>query len=117
MLEHRSQKLLPRPQWLLRLVNYTAMAASLIGFGLGIGAVGYHYAGGFRWLDAAFNAAMILTGMGPVDRLDSDGAKLFAMAYAVFSQLVFLGSIGVLVAPWAHRLLHIVNAEVDDGNS
>lgn len=117
MFEHRSQKLLARPLWLRRFAIYAALAAGLIAFGLGIGTIGYRYAAGFAWIDAAFNAAMILTGMGPVDRLDSDAGKLFAMAYALFSQLVFIGSVGVLVAPWAHRLLHIVNADVDDDDS
>ena len=114
MFEHRSQPLLPLPLWLWRLARFAALAGAMIGFGLGIGTLGYHYAAGFAWLDAALNAAMILTGMGPVDRLETAPAKLFAIAYSLFSGILFLGSAGVLVVPWIHRLLHIVHAEFED---
>jgi len=33
-------------------------------------------------------------------------AKLFASFYALFSGLVFVGIASVLVAPFAHRVLH-----------
>jgi hypothetical protein len=49
---------------------------------------------------------MILTGMGPVDRMDSTSAKLFASAYALFSGVAFLTSVGVLFAPLVHRFMH-----------
>ena len=114
MFEHRSQPLLPRPLWLRRLARSTALAGAIVVAGLGIGMLGYHYAGGLAWLDATLNAAMILAGMGPVDRLETSAAKLFAIGYALFSGIVFLGSAAVLVAPWIHRLLHIVHAEVED---
>src|SRR5262249_20372657 len=117
MLEHRSQKLLPRHLWLRRLASFTASAAGLVGVGLGIGGLGYHYPGDLPLIEAAYNAAMILTGMGAVDRLQTDGAKIFAIAYAFFSQLVFIGSVGVLVTPWVHRLLHTVHAELEEDKS
>jgi hypothetical protein len=59
------------------------------------------------------NAAMILTGMGPVDQITTTGGKLFAIAYALFSGIVFLGTAAILVAPWLHRLLHRLHADVD----
>ena len=73
---------------------------------LGIGVVGYHYLGELEWLDALLNASMILGGMGPVDPLHKPGAKLFASGYASFSGLAFIGVASLLVAPFAHRLLH-----------
>ena len=59
---------------------------------------------------------MILTGMGPVDRMETVGGKLFATFYAIFSGVAFLGTTGILVAPWAHRLLHRFHADLDDEN-
>jgi hypothetical protein len=58
------------------------------------------------WLDALLNAAMLLGGMGPVDKPLTDGGKLFASLYALFAGIVFLVAIGVMLAPIVHRLLH-----------
>lgn len=114
MFEHRSEPVLPLLAWLRRVGWSAAVACLLVGFGLGVGAVGYHALAGLGWLDATLNAAMILTGMGPVDRLTTPAAKLFAIAYALFSGLVFLTAGGLISAPWLHRLLHSLHAEDPD---
>jgi hypothetical protein len=49
---------------------------------------------------------MILGGMGPVDPLVTPSAKLFASFYALFSGLAFVGIASLIVAPFAHRLVH-----------
>jgi hypothetical protein len=54
---------------------------------------------------------MILSGMGPVDRMETTSAKLFAALYALFSGLVFIGVTGVILAPWVHRLFHWIHLE------
>ena len=42
------------------------------------------------WRDAFVNTAMLLGGMGPVDPLKTDGGKVFAGLFALYSGLVFL---------------------------
>ena len=78
-----------------------------------MGAFGYHRFEGLPWIDATLNAAMILTGMGPVDELHTRGGKLFALAYALFSGFVFLTAMVLLFAPIAHRVLHRFHLEMD----
>jgi hypothetical protein len=56
---------------------------------------------------------MILGGMGPVDRMETDAAKLFSAFYALFSGLVFIAVMGVVIAPWLHRMIHVLHAEED----
>jgi hypothetical protein len=73
---------------------------------LEIGVLGYHFLGGLSWIDSLLNASMILGGMGPVDPLHSSTAKIFASCYALFSGLAFIGIASLIVAPFAHRLLH-----------
>ena len=80
---------------------------------VGIGMAGYHVWGGLGWLDSFLNASMILTGMGPVDRMDTDAGKLFASLYAIFSGVAFLGFVGVLFAPAYHRFLHKFHLDAD----
>jgi hypothetical protein len=75
------------------------------------GAVGYHITEGLSWIDALFNAAMILTGMGPASELHTDSGKVFATTYALYSGLVFVVVLGILGAPLFHRLLHRFHLE------
>jgi hypothetical protein len=79
-----------------------------------VGVAGYHYIAGFTWLDALLNAAMILGGMGPVGQLTSDGAKVFASLYALFSGLVFVVAVSIFVSPLLHRLLHRLHLDDSD---
>jgi hypothetical protein len=111
MYEHRSHPLLPWPKFLRRVGRHLAMALIVIGVALGVGVVGYHWLGGLGWIDSLLNASMILGGMGPVDPLKSDVAKIFASLYALFSGLAFIGIAGLMLAPFAHRLLHRVHLE------
>ena len=80
--------------------------AALIVLALGMGAVGYHVLDGLPWLDAVLNAAMILTGMGPIAPISTPAAKVFATFYALFSGVFFLTMVAVLLAPALHHFLH-----------
>jgi len=62
-------------------------------------------------VDALLNASMILGGMGPVTELKTDAGKLFASFYALFSGIVFLVTVGIILAPMVHRFLHKLNIE------
>ena len=111
MYEHRSRRLLTWPRFLRRAARHLLAALLVVGCAVGAGTLGYHTAGGLNWVDAFLNASMILSGMGPVDRMETATAKLFAALYALFSGLVFIGVIGVVVAPWVHRLFHWIHME------
>jgi len=113
MLEHHTKPLLPFGLFLKRVVRYTGFTILLIGFSLGIGVIGYHFLDGLSWLDALLNAAMILTGMGPVDPMKTDEAKWFASFYAIFSGVAFLSTVAVFLTPMVHRLLHKYHLDQD----
>jgi uncharacterized membrane protein len=89
-----------------RVVQHFVLALLVVVVALGIGISGYHYLAELNWIDSFLNASMILGGMGPVDSLHSVAAKIFAACYALFSGLVFIGIASLMVAPFAHRLLH-----------
>jgi len=91
-----------------------ALAGGLIGFSLSLGILGYHFIAGLKWVDALLDAAMILSGMGPVSPLTSNAAKVFASAYALFSGVVFISSTGILLSPVFHRVLHRFHIEERD---
>jgi len=106
MYERRNHPLLSRGKFARRVARHLLLALFVIGIALGIGVLGYHCIGGLSWMDSLLNASMILGGMGPVDQLQSNAAKLFASFYALFSGLAFIGIASLMVAPFAHRLLH-----------
>jgi hypothetical protein len=109
--EHRKQRVLSPLQFARRVVGHFALAFLAIAVALGIGVVGYHALAGLGWVDSLLNASMILGGMGPVDPLQSSAAKVFASLYALFSGLVFIGILGVILAPFVHRLLHRLHVQ------
>lgn len=111
MYERRTHRLLPWNKFLKRATRHLLFAVELIAAAVGIGTVGYHALGQLPWLDAFLNASMILSGMGPVDRLEAPSAKVFAALYALFSGLMFIGIAGVVLAPWLHRLFHWIHVE------
>lgn len=106
MYEHRTHPLLNRASFLRRVWFHMLLAFAFITFGLGLGVLGYHFLGNLAWIDALLNAAMILSGMGPVDAMQNAMGKLFASFYALFSGLAFIAVASILVAPFAHRVLH-----------
>jgi hypothetical protein len=104
--ERKGEALLPLPRFLGRLTKCLLIAMGIAFGGLFLGVLGYHFISGLPWIDALLNAAMILTGMGPVDPMKTAAAKLFATAYALFSGVIFLTSMGIVLAPVFHRVVH-----------
>jgi len=113
-LEHRGQPFLSREKFILRMLFYIAAALFVVALSLAIGILGYHFFEKLSWLDALLNASMILAGMGPVNEIQTQAGKIFASFYALFSGIVFLLSVGVLIAPIMHRFFHRFHLELDD---
>ena len=111
MYERTSQPLLKPRAFMRRAAGHLLAAVIVIVLADALGTLGYHLLAGLGWVDAFLNASMILGGMGPVDRLDSSAAKVFAALYALFSGLLFIAVVAVILAPWAHRLLHTFHVE------
>ena len=112
-LEHRKQKIVPLPYFFLRLGRYTLFCVLLIALSVLIGTIGYKYFGQLSWLDSFYMSCMILTGMGPVAEMKTTTSKLFSSFYALYSGVAFLSVTAVFFAPIIHRILHILQVEVD----
>ncbi|MBX3004681.1 MAG: hypothetical protein KF821_02505 [Anaerolineales bacterium] len=112
--ERRTQPLLPRRQFVLRIGRHVLLALALMSVFLLLGILGYHWLAGMAWLDAVLNAAMILSGMGPVNAIDGAAGKWFATAYALVSGLIFTLTTGIVVSPMLHRVFHSLHVEGDE---
>ena len=109
--EHKKKALQPYPEFLKRLSLYFFIALLLVLISAMIGCLGYHYIGKLPWMDAFYNACMILTGMGPVAEMQTGAAKLFSSFYALYSGIAFLSTIVIFLAPVIHRLMHVFHLE------
>ena len=114
MFEHHTKPLLPRREFYRRIARNAGLGLIVIAVSLGIGMAGYHGFEKLSWLDAFLNAAMILSGMGPVATLQTDAGKLFAGCYALYSGIALISIVGIIFAPIVHRFLHKFHLE-DEG--
>ena len=109
--EQHGQKLAPFSVFAGRVAKHVALACCVLGVVLCIGIAGYHWLAGLAWIDSLLEASMILGGMGPVNPIKTASAKVFASAYALFSGVVFIGVMGIVLTPLAHRLMHEFHVE------
>ena len=115
--ERRHERLLPVRLFVRRVSRAMMLWLALTMAGLGIGMIGYGASEGMSGVDAFVNAAMILSGMGPVTELKTAGGKLFAGFYAIFSGLFVVVATGFVLAPILHRVLHSFHIEEGKGDN
>lgn len=109
--EHVSQAVLHRQRFLRRVARGAALGGVLIALSLLAGMAGYHWLLRLSWVDSFENAAMILSGMGPIAAPADTAAKIFAGSYALFSGFAVIFCSGVVFAPVVHRFLHRLHVE------
>ncbi|HET9160133.1 MAG TPA: hypothetical protein VFN88_05930 [Caulobacteraceae bacterium] len=97
-----------------RMAFSVSLSLILVAISLAVGMVGYHDLAGLNWIDSFLNASMILGGMGPLAELHTNGAKVFAGLYALYSGLFLILVAGLILAPALHRLLHRLHIDDKD---
>jgi hypothetical protein len=113
MYESRKDRPIAGHRFARRLALHAAVAVGVLFGSLLLGMAGYAYFEGLAWRDAFLNAAMLLGGMGPVDKLRTEGGKLFAGVYALYAGMVFLVVASLILAPVVHRVLHTFHWDAD----
>jgi len=108
------KKLIPHKEYRKRVLRNVLFSTALLCFSLAIGMAGYMFFFKINWIDSLLNASMILTGMGPVNAAPTNGAKLFASFYAIYSGVAFLTSVAMVFAPVFHRFLHKFHLDLDE---
>ncbi len=114
MYETRREPVVSGAQFRARMLRHVAAAAAIACGSLFMGMAGYVYFEHLSWLDAFVDASMLLGGMGPVHDPQTAGGKLFAGCYALYAGLIFLVTVGVVLAPILHRALHKFHWRQDD---
>ena len=115
MADQKKIKLAPVKVYYKRLWKNAFFGITIMLVCLLIGVLGYKFTiPQMDWYDSLLNASMILSGMGPM--IDpsitlTKTAKVFASLYALFSGVAFISTIGILIAPIAHRFFHKLHIE------
>lgn len=110
---HRSP-VLPRRLFALRMIRFAMIAVVMDALGLAVGAVGYHYLENLSWLDAGVNAALVMTGNGPIHPPHTDGGKQFTLLFALLGVILFAAVTAVLLIPVFHRIIHRFHSAIED---
>ena len=112
--ERRRHPLLPPRRFVGRMLKAIGLWLALAIVGLAIGMAGYAKFEDMSLADAYVNAAMILSGMGPMGELKTTAGKIFAGSYAIFSGLIIVIATAFVLAPIFHRVLHRFHVETGE---
>jgi hypothetical protein len=93
-------------------------AAGVILIALALGMMGYSYFGGMGFWKSFANAAMILSGMGPLDTssINTPMGNFFQGSYALLSGLLFFAVAGYALAPALHHVLRDFHLQDNDSD-
>lgn len=112
--ERRHQSLASTRTFSGRLALNGLWALGIVAVSVAVGMAGYMGFEGMGLIDAFANAAMILSGMGPLTPLKTCGGKIFAGVYAIVSGLLLFGLAGLILLPVYHRILHRFHVGEED---
>lgn len=104
--EKRNEPVASGQQFSSRLLINGIWALGVVVAALAAGMAGYIGFESMSVVDAFVNAAMILSGMGPMTQLVTDAGKIFAGLYAIVCGLLIFAVAGLILAPVFHRILH-----------
>lgn len=93
------------------IIRNTSVGFTLIGVALYLGMLGYHFFEKMNWVDSFLNASMILSGMGPADKVTTAAGKIFAGVYALFSGLAFIAIVVIILSPAIHVFFRKIHLE------
>ncbi len=115
MYESRSEELISRKRFALRVLVHLLVAMAFVTFSLLMGVVGYLWIeGGAHWHDVTLNMAMIASGIGPIMLPQTVKGKIFLAIYGGYISVVYVAVMGVVFAPILHRVLHVFHLDGDD---
>lgn len=111
MYEHKTEDLISRRRFYYRLLWHLMLALLIIVLTLAVGVAGHFFWGGEELHDAILNSAFVMGGLGIVEMPATPGGKLFYALYGIFVGLSFAASVGIVLAPVAHRIMHVLHLD------
>ena len=106
MYESKNEPLLPIKHFTWRLFLHVLCALLVMVFTLIIGVIAHLLFEPISWHDAVLNTAFIVSGIGPFFYPETVAGKVMLAGYGMLVSLVFMASLGIILAPVAHRIIH-----------
>ena len=106
MYESKRDPLLPQHIFLKRIFRHLLYAVLILLGIMILGVVGNLLFEPLSLHDAMFNIALTMTGSAPLLLPQSAGGKVFFSLYGILAGPIFMATIGLLIAPLLHRILH-----------
>lgn len=116
MYELKHQPLVPLRDFMRRIGLHLAAALGLILVTVIAGVAGHLWLEPVAWHDAVLNISLIVSGIGPFILPTTVAGKLFFSFYGIVIGLVFAATLGLILAPVAHRLLHAFHLDHSNNN-
>lgn len=115
--ERQHEPLISGRRFVVRMAMFAGLALSLDAFLILLGTCGFHAVERLDWIDAALDAALIITGNGPMRAASTFAGKLFELSFAVVGGIGFIVVVTVILAPVVHRVLHAFHLGPPDADS
>jgi len=112
--EHRSKPPLSLSAFRRRMLRHAAAATLFMLVSLVGGMLGFAHFQSMKWPDAFMHASLFLGGLGPLAAPTTTAGQLFMGFFSLYSGLVFVITVGFIVAPLVHRLLHLFHWDEKD---
>lgn len=113
MYESKDEPILSTRHFIHRMSWHLLGALCLILLTVLAGMAGHLWLEPVVWHDAMLNAAFIVGGVGPFILPATVAGKLFLSLYSIAVGLIFAASLGVILAPLAHRIIHKFHLDDD----
>ncbi|ARP77650.1 hypothetical protein [Bordetella genomosp. 6] len=114
MYESKGEPLLPTRHFILRLLAHLLWAVLVIALVVLVGVVAHLWLEDVSWHDAMLNTALIIGGIGPFIMPATVAGKIFFALYGMLIGLLFVATLGLILAPVAHRVIHKFHLDDDD---
>jgi Ion channel len=110
--ENHKQPLVSKGVFAKRVARCVWVAFLLLAVTILMGVGVYHYVEKLSWINSFMNSIMVMTGLGLVDTLQTNTAKIFTCFYAIITAVVFYMVLAIIFAPLIHRFLHEFHLEI-----
>lgn len=105
-MEKFSKELIRVEYFILRVLRFYLIALLVFFLGLLPGIFGFYFIEGHSIVESMLNALSMLSGQAIEPAPITRSGRFFIAIYGLFLQSVFIISIGLIVTPFIHRLLH-----------
>lgn len=113
MYESKDEALLSKTAFMRRLLMHVLAAIGLVIVVMLLGVVGHMVFEEISLHDALLNTASVLGGIGLFTVPNTPLGKIFISLYGFVTDLFFVASIGVILAPVAHRIIHKFHLDIE----